>query len=146
MSEESPLPTSTRRLFGAGNMLILLVIMITLLSLFAIQLDLAVPSFHSAWSSAVNNDSHTVSPIIDQDMGAKYRLATQMLHVPSIDEIRHLPNNYKWYSDAKLRWLAACLARGDCPENADKVGGLRHGGVGAIWTRGVGQSGGGWCV
>ncbi|WOO82976.1 uncharacterized protein LOC62_04G006454 [Vanrija pseudolonga] len=29
--------------------------------------------------------------------------------------------NYRWYTEAKLRWLTACLARDDCPENADKV-------------------------
>lgn len=29
--------------------------------------------------------------------------------------------HYKLYSESKLRWLTACMARGDCPENADKV-------------------------
>lgn len=35
--------------------------------------------------------------------------------------------NYRWYTEAKLRWLTACIARDDCPENADKVGGAEAG-------------------
>jgi hypothetical protein len=125
-AEESPLPTSTRRLFGAGNMLVLLVISATLISLFALQLDIAVP-WHSAWSSKANNDTHAVtSPMIDvSDPETKYRLANEAIKVPTIESLKGVKDNYKWYTDAKLRWLAACMARGDCPANADKVSSMR---------------------
>lgn len=32
------------------------------------------------------------------------------------------PYNYMWVNDVKLRNLAACTARRNCPKNADKVG------------------------
>jgi hypothetical protein len=51
---------------------------------------------------------------------------------PSYDMLVHVPDpqgeakngvhhNYRWYSDSKLRELTACMARGNCPKNADKV-------------------------
>lgn len=33
----------------------------------------------------------------------------------------HKDDNYRWITEAKLRQLTACLARGDCPANADKI-------------------------
>jgi hypothetical protein len=30
-------------------------------------------------------------------------------------------DNYRWYTEAKLRQLTACMTRGDCEPNADKV-------------------------
>lgn len=60
-------------------------------------------------------------------------------------------DNYRWVTEAKLRQLTACLARGDCPENADKIvvlGGWHcqwalhddyHGGEG-VWCLGLYRS------
>lgn len=64
---------------------------------------------------------------------------------------RNEGDNYRWITEAKLRQLTACLARGDCPENADKIvvlGGWHcqwalhddyHGGEG-VWCLGLYRS------
>lgn len=46
-----------------------------------------------------------------------------LVHVPDpqTEANYRIHGNYKWYSDSKLRELTACMARGDCPKNADKV-------------------------
>lgn len=132
MPEASPLPTSTRRLFSPASTLVLIVIAGTLLSLFAIQLDIS-ESFHSTWSAITSNrTSHESQAVIDTDLGTQYRLANALTGVPTVEEIKTAPHNYKWYTEAKLRWLTACLTRGDCPKNAEKVS-VRSGcGAGAV--------------
>lgn len=47
----------------------------------------------------------------------------EIMHIPDPQgEARHgVKDNYKWYSDAKLRELAVCMALDNCPKNRDKV-------------------------
>lgn len=58
----------------------------------------------------------------------------------------HDTDNYRWYTDAKLRQLAACTARGDCGPNADKIAIFAswhcHWAAYANYTGGEGV----WCV
>jgi hypothetical protein len=123
INEESQLPMATRRLFSARNTLVLLVVTGTLLLLFAIQLD--IPStWHSSWSSHTSTDTSTITAAFNEaeaHFNPQYDSANQLITIPKIEDIKDKPDNYKWYTEAKLRWLTACLARGDCPRNADKV-------------------------
>lgn len=49
-------------------------------------------------------------------------LAAQVFTVPDPKDLRENDKHaHQWYTEAKLRQLAACMATGTCPPNADKV-------------------------
>ncbi|BEI80322.1 hypothetical protein CcaverHIS002_0108510 [Cutaneotrichosporon cavernicola] len=69
----------------------------------------------SRWRSAI-----TAITNLGGGSGSAYD-ALVLVPDPQGDANWSVSDNYKWYTDSKLRELTACMARGNCPKNADKV-------------------------
>lgn len=104
-----------RRLLGARHTLWLGTFTVVVISLFA-------------WASARRGEEKSTAT----GTSSWWTDILPAKNSPALDELTRVPDpqteahaqvwgNYKWYSDTKLRALAACMARGDCHKNAHKV-------------------------
>lgn len=85
--------------------------------IFAEYLNVRLPVRLSvSWSSSSSQEPLSIPELDD----ALARLTNVPTDFKSNDQIA--TGNYQWHTEAKLRQLTACMARGDCAPNADKVG------------------------
>lgn len=99
-----------------------IVILVTVLLVLGHQTEAgstALASLHAAISktaSSYSGSSYAGSP----------EYAAAAAKIAAIPDPLAIHQNFKWYTDAKLRNLAACMAKGDCPANAAKVCPVPH--------------------
>lgn len=105
-------PSLPRSLFKFSRVHALLSILISVGSLTLVMLIAVSHGERFSWRTTGFSIHGSPSPDVLDDL---VTIPTFELNDPNE------PFNYRWYTQAKLRWLTACLIRGNCPPNADKV-------------------------
>lgn len=119
LSPGAPRPSVSWRMAVPG--IILFIASAQFVLIFAEYLNLRLPVRLSvSWASSSSSSAgYSVLGGTAGQREAQARLTHIPGEFPAYDPTE--TGSYQWYTEAKLRELTACVTRGDCSPNADKV-------------------------